>query len=166
LEELFRCHAGAVYRYLKALTGDASLAEELTAETLFRAYLALDGFRGEASLRTWVLRIARNTYYRRARKRADTVSLDALLEAGPGLPAPGGDPECLVLEQEQRVLMVRALAELNEADRELLLLHYQQELLLRDVAEVLGISLSAVKVRLLRARRRLAQEFTRLEQAH
>ena len=52
MEELFRCHAGAVNRYLAGLTGDASLAEELTAETLFRAYLALDGFRGDSSLRT------------------------------------------------------------------------------------------------------------------
>jgi RNA polymerase sigma-70 factor (ECF subfamily) len=45
------------------LSGDHSLADELTGETFYRAMLALDSFRGEASVRTWLFRIVRNLYF-------------------------------------------------------------------------------------------------------
>ncbi|RPJ38294.1 MAG: sigma-70 family RNA polymerase sigma factor, partial [Planctomycetaceae bacterium] len=59
-----------VYNYLLHMTQDASLAEDLTLETFLRVYRGLPGFRGEASLATWVYRIATNISLDHFRRRS------------------------------------------------------------------------------------------------
>jgi len=82
LAELYERYSGPVFGYLLRLSGDRFLADELTGETLYRAMLALDGFRGEASVKTWLLRIAHNLYLRRAEREKRMTSLEALQEQG------------------------------------------------------------------------------------
>ncbi len=154
---LFDQYAGAVYGYLLRLSGDPACADELTSETFLRAMLALDGFRGDASVKTWLLRIARNLYLNWAKKEKRTTSLDALLEQGLAFTTnPSRSPESLVLESERGQAIERALLALNESDRSILLLASQEKLSYREIGQVLEISVAAVKVRVFRARRRLA----------
>jgi RNA polymerase sigma-70 factor (ECF subfamily) len=155
LTELYERYASAVFGFLWYLSGDRPLAEELTGETFYRALLAIDGFRGDASVKTWLLRIARNLYLRRVERERRTTSLEALTDAGDGLPDPAAGPEAAVIHKEQRQAVERALLALSESDRSLLLLA-AEGLPQRDLAGLLGISLGAVKVRLHRARQRLA----------
>jgi RNA polymerase sigma-70 factor (ECF subfamily) len=157
LSELYERHADPVFRYLLGLSGDPTLADELTGETFYRAVLALDGFRGEASVRTWLLRIARNLYLRRTQRERRTRSLEGIQEQGGAFAAGArSNPEVCLLLRERDQAIQRALLSLSESDRSILLLKAREEMLCREIAQVLDISVSAVKVRLYRARRRLA----------
>ena len=156
LDELYEAHASSVFNYLLHLSGDRPVADELTGETFYRAMLALDGFRGEAKVRTWLLRIARNLYLRQQQKAGRNESLENLQEQGVSFSDTGLGPEANVLISEQHSYLLQALQKLSEPDRTLLLLVTQEELAQRDIAQILGISLSATKVRLFRARQRLA----------
>jgi len=88
LAELYERYSGPVFGYLLRLSGDRFLADELTGETFYRAMLALDGFRGEASVKTRLLRIAHNLYLRRAEREKRMTSLEALQEQGVTFTAP------------------------------------------------------------------------------
>jgi len=154
-EELYENYSGAVFAYLHRLSGDRHLAEDLASETFTRAMLALDGFRGEASLKTWLLRIARNLYIRRTKRESRLASLEELTERGVAVANGHSDPEAAVIRDEEGLALRRALRSLSEADRSILLLAAQENLRCREIADVFGISLTAVKVRLFRARRRL-----------
>ena len=155
LADLYERYSAPVFGYLLGLSGDRALAEDLAEETFYRAALALDGFRGEASVKTWLLRIARNLYLRRAKREKRTTSLEGLQERGMTFAAPQPTPEAEVLRQERSQAILRALRSLRESDRSLLLLAAQEGMRQREIAHMLGLSLTAVKVRLYRARRRL-----------
>jgi RNA polymerase sigma-70 factor (ECF subfamily) len=157
LGELYQRYSRPVFGYLLRLSGDQSLADQLTGETFYRAMLALDGFRGEASVKTWLLRIARNLFLRRMQREQRTRSLEQIQERGRAFAAAAGtNPEAEMLRRERSQAIQRALLSLSESDRSILLLKAQERMLCREIAHVLDISVSAVKVRLYRARRRLA----------
>jgi RNA polymerase sigma-70 factor (ECF subfamily) len=156
LADLYDAYAGHVFGYLLRLSGNPHLADELTGETFYRALLALDGFRGHASVKTWLFRIAYNLYLRRAARDKRSTSLEALQEQGVVFTTSQIGPETAVLHQEKHQLLQRALLSLSEQDRSLLLLASQEQMTRREIAQVLGISVTAVKVRIFRARQRLA----------
>ena len=156
LADLYEAYAENVFGYLLHLSGDRALADELTGETFYRAMLSLDGFRGDASVKTWLLRIARNLYLRHSQRAQRNTSLEALREQGVVFREKQSGPETAVLHQEQHHALHRALRQLSEQDRTLLLLVTQEEMAQREIAHILGISVAAVKVRLFRARQRLA----------
>jgi RNA polymerase sigma-70 factor (ECF subfamily) len=156
LAELYEQYSGPVFGYLLRLSGDHPLADELTGETFYRAMLVLDGFRGEASFKTWLLRIARNLYLRRMEREQRMISLEDLQGQGVTFTASQADPETELLHQERSQAIQRVLLSLSESDRSILLLKAQEGMLCKEIAQVLGISVAAVKVRLYRARRRLA----------
>ena len=155
LTELYQRYSGSVFHYLLGLSGDRPLADELTGETFYRAVLSLDGFRGEASVKTWLLRIARNLYLRRLEREQRTTSLQELEEQGVFFAAERSEPEAELLRRERSEAIRRSLEALSESDRSILLLSARERMTCRQISEVLGISVSAVKVRLYRARRRL-----------
>jgi len=155
-EELFARYSAAVFGYLHRMSGDRQLAEDLTSETFYRAMRALDGFRGDSSMKTWLLRIARNLYLDRKRRDERSSSLEDLEEKGMVTAAGDADPESQLIRDEENEAVGRALRALPEDDRSILLLSAQEELSCREIAEVLGISVTAVKTRMFRARRKLA----------
>lgn len=75
---IFTTYSPFVFRYLRSLCGDAAVAEELTAETFYRAYTHFDSFRGDSKLETWLCAIAKNAYLKDCRRSARTVGADAL----------------------------------------------------------------------------------------
>ena len=68
-DRLCREQEGLVYRYLLSLCRDGALAEELTAETFYRAYLHIGSFRGECRVETWLCGIARSAFFREQKRR-------------------------------------------------------------------------------------------------
>lgn len=151
LEELYRQYRDPLHGYLYRLCGSIDQAEELTQETFVRAYTGLLTFRGDCSVATWLFRIARNTYLNSLRRPSPThIDTDELL-AIPDL-AGASDPVRRYAAVEQRGLIALALAQLPEQQRSVLLLRDAEGLAYVEIADVLGISLSAVKVNLFRAR--------------
>ncbi|MDP2269957.1 MAG: RNA polymerase sigma factor [Archangium sp.] len=155
-EAVVRAHRPAVLRLLTRLTHDASLAEDLTQETFVTALQHADSWRGEGTLRGWLMSIARSRWLMSKRAPAarhqpvDEVSLETLgLQAGWGSPL---DPEVLTAQLEQRERLEQALAALDDEAREVLTLRELEELSGEETAQALGLSLAAMKSRLHRAR--------------
>ena len=155
--DLFDQYAGAIYGYLLRLSGDQALADDLTNETFYRAMLALAGFRGEASVKTWLLSIARNLYLNRVKREKRMTSLEALEEQGVSFTATHPGPEKVVMDRERSAALEQALLTLSETDRSILLLASQEKLSYLEIGQVLGFSVALVKIRLFRARQRLAR---------
>ena len=145
-----------IRRYLARLGGPGD-ADDLTQETFARVSQALAGFRGEAALATWIYRIATN------------VALDRARSPGFRLQTRAAQPEALaalgtvpVIEQDiarrEMSACVRDYVDQLPADsRTVVILSELEELPDREIAEILGISLEAAKIRLHRARARLRQ---------
>ena len=145
-----------IRRYLVRLGGPGD-ADDLTQETFARVSQALAGFRGEAALSTWIYRIATNVAFDRA--RSPGFQLQARTAEPEALAALGTMP---VIEQDiasrEMSACVRDYVDQLPADsRTVVILSELEELPDREIAEILGISLEAAKIRLHRARARLRQ---------
>jgi RNA polymerase sigma-70 factor (ECF subfamily) len=163
LDAIYRRYRGPVQNYLYQLCGSADLAEELAQETFLRACASLIGFRGESTVATWLFRIARNAYLNSLRRPAPTrIDTDELL-AIPDLNG-AGDPAGQYAAQEQRSLIGIALGQLPERQRSILLLRDSEGLSYAEIADVLEISLAAVKVNLFRARNAFRKAYAELGQ--
>jgi RNA polymerase sigma-70 factor (ECF subfamily) len=164
--ELVRRHQLKVLRLCHSIVGPSE-AEDAAQEVFLKAYSALSDFRGDSQFSTWLYRIA----YRHAlnllskRKLRKTESLDALLEArGETWPdfiqnARAGKAE------DDRQLAQAALARLTPDQRLVLTLREMEGLSYAEMAEVLGLTLDAVKVRLFRARKALTDTLKTLDPA-
>lgn len=158
-------NSASVYNVALKLLGDEQEAEDVLQETFMSAFEAVAGFEGRSKLSTWLYRIAYNASLMRLRKRKQmtTFSLDrpARDEDGIGLPMRhqlvdwSTVPDDELLTAEAREEMDRAIAELPEALRSTFVLRDIQGLSGAETAEVLGITVQAVKTRLHRARLQL-----------
>jgi len=148
-------------------------AEDATQQTFINVMEHLDQFREEAAVGTWILRIATNQALATLRKRRgrNTVSLDTPPNRGDDetpMPHPEfiaqwrDDPAELAERREVKELLGQALSELDEKYRVVFVLRDVEQFSTRETAELVGISESNVKVRLLRARLRLRERLTRV----
>jgi RNA polymerase sigma-70 factor (ECF subfamily) len=146
-------------------------AEDVTQQTFLSALENLNGFRGEASFSTWLLRIAAHAALKIIRKRRglQLLSLDEASGAEDqpdSIPHPEfiadwkQSPEQLVHQREVRRLLDDALGLLDEKYRVVFLLRDVEGLSVKETAEALGLSESNTKVRLLRARLQLREQLT------
>jgi len=132
-------------------------AKDLTQIIFTRAYRALGGFRGEASVRTWLFAIARNVIRDFFRRGNPTTSLEAYMETH-------GEPVLPHVELPARTVRLRrALATLPEEFREVVMMFYFEGLSLAEIAEALFLPVGTVKSRLNRARRKLRDLILEME---
>lgn len=146
-ELLVNDHASAIGRTCMALLGSQSEAEDALQETLMAALDGLERFRGEGSLRAWLLSVAR----RRCAKRLETRARERDLQQG--LPAPAVDVSAERLSLAARAR--RLLGEIRPTEREALVLRFAAELSYRDVAAACGIDEAAARKRVSRGLQRL-----------
>lgn len=162
--QLLELHSANVYNVAFKLLGKEQEAEDVLQETFLSAFEAIDGFEGRSSLSTWLYRIAYNASLMRLRARQRRQMTAFSLDAGPVGQEDGeiytsrhlidwsSIPDEQLLTAEARAEMDRAIAELPEALRSTFVLRDMQGLSGAETAEVLGISVAAVKTRLHRAR--------------
>jgi RNA polymerase sigma-70 factor (ECF subfamily) len=155
LSALVARHAPAVYRFGFKMCGDAEDAKDVLQDTLLAVARGMRDFRGASSLWTWLYAVARSFCIkkRRASRFApkETVSLDDL-EATAQAPALGRAPDEVASDRELSTLLDQAIAALDPENREVLVLRDIEGLTAPEVAEVLDVSVDAVKSRLHRAR--------------
>lgn len=158
-EQLVLHHQGPIRSLLRRLGADAALADDLAQDTFLAAYRGLQGFRGQAAVRTWLYRIACNAYFQHRRRHpspfaevawdADEFPGDAKPDSSAeGVAACGAEPE-LVLDLQ------RALAQLNARERQAILLCCYAEFSHAEAARLLACPLGTVKSLVLRGRQRL-----------
>jgi RNA polymerase sigma-70 factor (ECF subfamily) len=155
-EQFVREHYPAVFRLLRHLTGRREDAEDLTQQAFLVARAKIDRFRGNASLKTWLHRIAVNEYSQWKRKQKQTAPLTnerSMEEPGYGS----------FVEGES---LLRALATLSDKHREAFILHEVEELPITAVAQILNVPAGTVKARLFYARRNLRAYLEDGSEAH
>jgi len=157
-------HREAIRRYIRGIVRDAAVAEDLTQETLLRAHQKLATLEDPARLSSWLYRIATNLCHDRFRQsspRGRIRSLDEEAESDPdrGRPpvlADAGPRLDKVMEQKEMSACVqRYLADLPDSYRAVILLHDEASMTNPEIAEMLGVPLATVKIRVHRAREKL-----------
>lgn len=162
--ELFARHADRIWRSAYYLLHDRWGADDILQETFTRGLTEIGSYRGEAEPATWLGMIALNLCRRQVRdskRRARSAETPAL-EKGrrPGRRARGVMTSVLRRETERQLVL--ALGFLTEAQREVFVLHYVDEMPFKDIAEALGISVSAALALAHRARQEILSRVPKL----
>lgn len=160
-EPLVRKHERRIFRVTLAVLGNAEDAEEAMQDAFIKAYRHLDQFRRESKFTTWLTRIAVNEALQKLQTRKTSVSLDdarSVPEIAEEQFIPRrfetwrADPEKLYGKQELRGIIETAIQSLPTIYREAFVLRDVEEMTADEAAESIGISVGALKSRLLRAR--------------
>jgi RNA polymerase sigma-70 factor (ECF subfamily) len=157
-----------LFRIARSIVRNDSEAEDVLQEAYCNAFANLHKFRGDAQVGTWLARIVINEALGRLRRHRPTLNL-AAIEHGPGFAAriipfpnsaPPPDPETTMARSEIRLLLERAIDDLPEAFRTVLVARLIEGMSVEETAELFGIQPETVKTRLHRGRRllRLAVE--------
>jgi len=149
-ETLYRQHASAVFRFAWGLCGNRNCAEDLVSETFVRLLTKAPRIRTRTAL-AYLLAVARNTYLKGQRRQGREVELPD------EIPSPDFDPGSRIDDQARLETVIAALRDLPEGERAALLLRIDHELPYEEIAAALDISVGAAKVRVHRARMRLAR---------
>ena len=155
---LVREHQDEVYTLARRLVGDPHLASDVAQEALIRAWRALPKFRGDARLSTWLYRITVNTAWTHKKRagRHQGASIDDHHELAAPVDASHPETAGEILELRGRLRV--ALDRLPDAQREVVVLKDIYGWSHAEIAESMEISVTAAKVRLHRARARLAKD--------
>jgi len=166
--ELVNRYERKIYRLAKNITRNDEDAEDVLQDAFLKAYTHLDNFKGDSKFYTWIVRIAVNEALMRLRKRKTdrTVPLDEPVELGEEtvqreIAVWEDNPEQQYSQEEWRRILDEAVDTLKPDFRTVFVLRDIEELSTEETAETLGISVPAVKSRLLRARLALRERLTR-----
>lgn len=164
-ELVFREYAPRIYHLARRLLGNDADAEDVTQDVLLQVVRKLHTFRGESALPTWLHRVTVNAALAHREKRAnrqkhenatgDDATLEGNSEPPGGVKLPRSSPAAIALQGEQRELIDRAIKRLPEPFRDIYVLADVEGLPNPDIADMLGMSVPAVKSRLHRARQRM-----------
>jgi RNA polymerase sigma-70 factor (ECF subfamily) len=155
-----------VYSVCYRMLGTPTAAEDAAQEAFIRAYQALDRYDPTRSFATWLLSIASNYSIDQLRKKKVTIlSIDNEKHAWLAPPDPGPNPEKAALEKEKQALVQAILGELSDIDRAAVVLQYWHDYSYEEISETLDITSSAVKSRLFRARKLMAEKWQEMQTA-
>lgn len=157
--QLIQAYMGPVYNLAYRMLGNSGEAEEAAQEAFIRAYTRLDSYDPEHKFSTWMLSITSNYCIDQIRKRrAVLLSIDEPLPPHPALHSDNNKgPEAEYVAQEREELVQGLLNTLPEEYRHAVVLRYWYDMSYDEIAEVQETTVSAVKSRLFRARRLLAE---------
>ncbi|MGC1818046.1 MAG: RNA polymerase sigma factor [Casimicrobiaceae bacterium] len=165
-EALMRRHNRRLFRTARAILRDDAAAEDALQDAYVAAFRALDGFRGEAQLATWLTRIVVNQALQMLRKSGRervVVPIGNLDEGGPDPidaiadESPQGTPEDAMLRTELRRLIERRIDDLPAAFRTVFVLREVEEMTVEETARCLDLPEATVRTRLFRAKARLRE---------
>ena len=151
-EAIFMKYMPMVFHYLLSLCGDESLAEEVTSETFYQAYLHIGKFRGDCKIETWLCQIAKNALRKEQRRRSRITGVDILEDIY-------SDYNMFeaIANREVALQIHRHLHTLQEPYREVFMLRVFGSLGFREIADICGKSESWAKVTYYRAKNKLME---------
>lgn len=146
-EVIYSKYSPLVFRYLLSLGGDFMSAEEITAETFYRAYINFDKYRGESKIETWLCAIAKNEYLKDCKRKAKTTSaeeIDYIVNK----------PDLIdrLLDKEQAITIYKIVHGMDDPYKEVFLLRTLGELSFKEISNIFGKSESWAKVTFFRAK--------------
>jgi len=176
-EELFERHHSMVFRLLYRILGNREEALDASQEVFLSIYQKMDTYRGDASLKTWIYRIAINRAYNRCRwwnriRRREMISLEEHLDAATrfslskALETNGQSPEEILLIREEQEKIESSLQKLPVKQRVALIMRDVEGLAYEEIAEILQVSIGTVKSRIARGREELKRQCTGMLSRH
>ncbi|MBN1248297.1 MAG: sigma-70 family RNA polymerase sigma factor [Anaerolineae bacterium] len=159
ITQLVETYQQSVFNVCYRMLGDAAEAEDATQEALVKAITNLHSYDIDRPFKPWILRIASNGCIDRIRRRKNPVSLDGMGEDGAWEWKPGDspNPEAEYLRRERQAAVRAVLDGLSPTDRMVITLFYWEGLPYTEIHEVTGLTVSAIKSRLFRARRTIGE---------
>ena len=151
-EKIFDENREFIFKYLMKMTKDVSLAEELTQETFFRAYMNYTTLRNKEKVSVWLCQIAKNTYFAWYKEQKKTDALDHFEAVSDGKDI---EDEYIQKELSQKALF--CLHELEEPYKEVFMLSVFGGFSLKDISLVFGKSESWARVTFYRAKQKLSE---------
>lgn len=151
-EKLFNEHKGFIFKYLLKLCKNQSLAEELTQEAFFRAYMNIGSLKNEEKFPVWLCQIAKNTYFSWYNEQKKLHTLDENQDL-----SDSSDIEEQFAEKEITEKALRCLHELEEPYKEVFMLAVFGQVSLKDISKIFGKSESWARVTFYRAKQKLIE---------
>ena len=156
-EKLFQEYKGFICKYLLKLCRDESLAEELTQETFFRAYMNMSTLRDESKISVWLCQIAKNTYFAWYNAQKKHVNLEESMEIKGSV-----DIEQQFVDKELSEKALTCLHKLDEPYKEVFMLTVLGQVSLKDISRIFGKSESWARVTFYRAKQKLAERMNEI----
>ena len=156
-ETLYREQYAHIRHFLHNLCTDDDIAEELTNETFYQAFLSFRKFRGDSKVFTWLASIAKHTYYKYLRRnKKQTISLDQMPD---GFVAAAADlPEAYTLNGEIQAAVKQNIAKMPQKYRDVIVLRTYTQMPFSEIAKTLRISENSAKVLYFRAKKMLSED--------
>ena len=133
-EKIYNEYFNDVYLYIKRLSGDEHVAEEITSETFFKALKSIDNFRGECEIRVWLCQIAKNSYYTYVKKNSKVQDVDETELIN--LPDNKNSVENEVQSKLQAFAIQKILHEIDEPYREVFMWRVYADLSFKEIAGI------------------------------
>lgn len=159
-EQLIRRHQARLRLYLRSLTGNAAIADELAQDSLLKVHRSLSQFKFQSSFKTWLMRIARNTFLDHVRLASHVADSQRVSDEAHGsaieVPLTQGTEHDLMLAID----IERSMQRLSSAEREVIAHCYFADLSMDETAKILGMPLGTVKTHSQRGLKKLRDAMT------
>ncbi len=154
-EELYNLYYRDVYYYVLKLTGyQDHIAEEVTQESFYQAFISLKRFRGECAMKSWLCQIAKNTYY----KYLKTHAKEIYLEEDAHQQREEKSVSTAVEEKQMTIHIRKVIADLDERSRSIAEYRLFGEKSYKEIGELIGIREATAKVLFSRAKAKIQQQ--------
>lgn len=152
-EEIYKLYFKDVYLYIRRLSGDEELAEEITADTFFKALRSIDKFRGDCDIRVWLCQIAKNSYYSYLKQNKKNESIEENLYE---LADKGSFVDELTRHDEARLIQ-KILHTVNEPYKEVFMWRVYADMSFREIGQIFSKSENWACVTYHRARKMIKE---------
>ena len=157
IEKLYQLYFKDIYLFVKAISKDEHIAEEITQETFFKAIKSINYFKGDCDIRVWLCQIAKNTYYSYCKKNNCIVSDEEIEIAN----TEQKTIENQLLDKEQAIAIHKLLHKLEEPYKEVFHLRTFGELSFKEIGEVFGKTESWSRVTYYRAKMKIIENLNK-----
>lgn len=151
-EKIYKENYDFIYRYLLKLSGNQSLAEELTSETFFRAYMNISKLKNENKVSVWLCQIAKNSYFAYCNEQKKLGQLDEAVNI-----SDNSQIESIFEQKELSEKAFQCLHTLDEPYKEVFMLSVFGQLSLKDISRIFNKSESWARVTFYRAKQKLSE---------
>jgi RNA polymerase sigma factor (sigma-70 family) len=146
-ERLIDSNYNSIYKFLLRLCKNKEIAEDLTQETFMKIWTSLEIFNGKSRILTWLYRISYNVFMDHIKKQkilinsANSSYFDNCIETNQ-------TPDLVLMKKNDTIFLSSAIKNLSDKRKEIIIMHYQQELSIQEIAIILDIPKGTVKSRL------------------
>lgn len=130
-EEIYKTYFHDVFSYIRSLSGDEQIAEEITCEAFLKALREIDKFRGECHIRVWLCQIAKNSYYSYLKKEGKHLFLSDV-----ELPGSDEDIEEQIIQNDEAQRIKKILHEIKQPYKEVFMWRVFAELSFKEIGEL------------------------------